>query len=168
MTIDYHDGRPDVVKPLSEIADIVVTGGSGADTLTLAGQLDVPLTFEGGDGDDRISAPSAAASTSAAPVVAGSAPSPSRASRPSPARAASRCRTPAQRPCSAGPAKASSLDPLGALLVAFADIADLFGGSGDDTFVAGQSAELRSLRMGGNDRLVVDIDSIGRPSRSAC
>ena len=57
-----------------------------------------------------------------------------------------------------GPRQGQLLDSLGALLVAFADIADLLGGAGDDTFLAGRSAELRSLRMGGNGRLVVDID----------
>ena len=158
VTIDYHDGRTDVVKPLSEIADIVVTGGSGADTLTLADQLDVPLTFEGGDGADRIAAPSAAGvhvrgagrggfgsiAFSGVETVAGA------SSLTMPDAGATALLT--------GRRQGQVLDSFGALLVAFADIADVLGGAGDDTFLAGRSAELRSLRMGGNDRLVVDID----------
>ncbi len=48
-------------------------------------------------------------------------------------------------------------DRFGTLLLSFANVDDLIGGPGPDTFVADQAADLRSLDMGPEDRLIVDL-----------
>ena len=48
-------------------------------------------------------------------------------------------------------------DRFGTLVLSFANVDDLIGGPGPDTFVADQAADLRSLDMGPEDRLIVDL-----------
>ena len=55
ITIDYADPSiPDETRSLASVSDIVVNGSSGADRLTIGGNLGAALRFDGGDGDDAL------------------------------------------------------------------------------------------------------------------
>ena len=168
IIVDFDDVTvATITRPVSEVGAITVTGSPGNDSLTISGDLEVLVTFNGGLGIDTIRGPPAGAAFTLTGTAAGeyqgtlAAVMFSSVERVNGGNGNDRITLPGTgAKVRLGGIKAGIIaDLFDALIAEFIDVEDLFGGAGADTFVADLAATLRTLTMGSTDRLIVEIET---------
>ena len=156
-----------ITRPVTEIGAITVTGSVGADSLRISGDIEVPITFNGGLGVDTIRGPPAGAAFTLTGNGSGefqgtlAAVMFSSVERITGDNGNDRITLPGSgAKVRLGGMRAGTIaDLFDALIAEFTGVDDLFGGAGADTFVADVAATLGTLTMGATDRLIVEIET---------